>query len=55
MFLNRYECSRCDCAWSDVLTCEADDNCPACGLRHIAPEDSFAFDDGCDVAQQEAA
>ena len=43
MFLNHYECPRCDCAWSDAWSCQVDDDCPACGLRHISPEDSFEF------------
>ena len=55
MFLNHYECPRCDCAWSDAWVCQADDDCPACGLRHISPEGSFEFDDDCDVEQAEAA
>jgi hypothetical protein len=55
MFLNHYECPRCDCAWSDTWTCQADDDCPACGLRHIAPEYSSEFDDDCAVAREEAA
>jgi hypothetical protein len=55
MFLNHYECPRCDCAWSDAGSCQIDDDCPACGLRHIAPEYSSEFDDDCPVAQEEAA
>jgi hypothetical protein len=55
MFLNRYECPRCDCAWSDARVCQVDDDCPACGLPHIFPKDSFEFDDAGDVAQAEAA
>ena len=55
MFLNHYEYPRCDRAWSDAWVCQADDNCPACGLRHISPEDSSEFDDNCDVEQTEAA
>jgi hypothetical protein len=55
MFLNRYECPRCDCAWSDALACQVDDDCPACGTRHVSPEECFEFDDGCDVEQAEAA
>jgi len=53
--LNHYECPRCDCAWSDAWVCQVDDDCPACGLRHISPEDSFAFDDDFNVEQAEAA
>jgi len=55
MFLNHYECPRCDCAWSDAWSCQVDDDCPACGQRHISPEGSFEFDDACDVEQAEAA
>ena len=55
MFLNHYECPRCDCAWSDAWSCQVDDDCPACGLRHISPEGSFEFDDDCDVELAEAA
>ena len=55
MFLNHYECPRCDCAWSDAWSCQVDDDCPTCGLRHISPEGSFEFDDDCDVEQAEAA
>jgi hypothetical protein len=54
MFLNHYECPRCDRAWSDACVCQDDDDCPACGLPHISPEDSFEFDDNCDVEQAEA-
>ena len=55
MFLNYYECPRCDCAWSDVWSCQVDDDCPACGRRHISPEGNFEFDDDRDVEQAEAA
>jgi hypothetical protein len=36
-------------------SCQVDDDCPACGQRHISPEGSFEFDDACDVEQAEAA
>jgi hypothetical protein len=55
MFLNHYECPRCDCAWSDAWSCQVDDDCPGCGLRHISPEYSSEFDDDCAVAQEAAA
>jgi hypothetical protein len=55
MFLNHYECPRCDCTWSDALTCQAADDCPACGLGHVPPQDSLAFDDGRELEQAEAA
>ncbi len=54
MFLNHYECPGCDCAWSDAWVCQLVDDCPACGLRHITPENSLEFDDDCD-REQEAA
>ena len=54
MFLNRYECPRCDCAWSDAWACQVDDDCPACGTRHVSPKDSFEFDDDCDVEREAA-
>jgi hypothetical protein len=40
MLTNHYECPRCACAWSDTWSCQVDDDCPACGLRHISPADS---------------
>jgi hypothetical protein len=40
MFLNHYECPHCNTAWSDTWSCQVDDDCPHCGLRHIAPTDS---------------
>jgi len=40
MFLNHYQCPRCDHEWSDEWSCQCDDDCPACGLRHISPADS---------------
>jgi hypothetical protein len=36
MFINHYECPRCNHAWSS----QCDDDCPACGCRHISPIDS---------------
>ena len=40
MFLNHYECPRCDYEWSDAWSCQVDDDCPDCGLRRIFPTDS---------------
>lgn len=45
MFLNHYQCPRCDHAWSDEWSCQCDDDCPACGLRHLSPIDSEDVDD----------
>ncbi len=38
--LNHYTCPRCAEVWSDEWDCMADDDCPACGLRHISPHDA---------------
>ena len=40
MFINYYQCPRCDCEWSDIWSCQSDDDCPECGCRHITPIDS---------------
>ena len=55
MFLNHYECPRCEGAWSDVWSCQADDDCPHCGLRHISPENSLEFDEETELEQEAAA
>jgi Arc/MetJ-type ribon-helix-helix transcriptional regulator len=39
-FRNFYRCVRCDNAWDDVWSCQCDDDCPACGARHISPYQS---------------
>jgi hypothetical protein len=51
MFINHYECPRCACAWSDTWSCMCDDDCPACGYRHITPTDSE--DAGNDTPDEE--
>jgi hypothetical protein len=45
MFINHYECPRCECCWSDRWSCTVDDDCPSSGLRHIAPDDIEDADD----------
>jgi hypothetical protein len=35
------------------LVLQAADDCPACRLRHISPEEGYEFDD--DIEQEEAA
>ena len=40
MFLNHDQCPRCTYEWSDECSCQCDDECPACGLRHICSTDS---------------
>lgn len=40
LFLNHYKCPDCGYAWDDEWTATCDDDCPACGARHISPESS---------------
>lgn len=37
MFINFYKCPRCGHEWTDEWDCMCDDDCPACGNRHITP------------------
>ena len=37
MFRNFYQCARCGHEWEDVWECQCDDDCPACGARHMSP------------------
>jgi predicted nucleic acid-binding Zn-ribbon protein len=37
LFRNHYQCLRCGHEWEDVWDCQCDDDCPACGARHISP------------------
>jgi transcription initiation factor IIE alpha subunit len=39
-FINYYECPRCHEKWTDTWSCQADDDCPKCGFRHVSPYDS---------------
>jgi hypothetical protein len=39
-FRNHYECPRCGRKWTDEWSCMCDDDCRACGNRHISPHDS---------------
>ena len=36
-FRNFYRCARCEHEWSDEWTATCDDDCPACGARHMSP------------------
>ena len=36
-FRNYYHCARCGQHWSDVWPAQCDDDCPACGARHMSP------------------
>lgn len=40
-YQNCYECPRCATTWEDEWDCQCDDDCPACGMRHISPFESF--------------
>lgn len=39
-FANHYQCARCANEWTDEWSCTCDDDCPACGARHMSPLDS---------------
>jgi hypothetical protein len=39
-FRNHYDCDRCGGSWSDEWSCTCDDDCPACGARHMSPTES---------------
>ena len=44
MLLNRYEWPHCECTWSDTWACQVDDDCLACGVRRVSPDESLEFD-----------
>ena len=37
LFRNFYRCDRCGHEWTDVWSATCDDDCPACGARHLSP------------------
>lgn len=39
-FRNHYACPQCGFTWQDTWTATCDDDCPACGKRHISPTHS---------------
>jgi len=39
-FVNSYRCPECDHEWSDQWSATCEDDCPACGKRHITPYES---------------
>jgi hypothetical protein len=39
-FRNYYQCERCDNKWADDWSSKCDDDCPACGARHMTPSHS---------------
>lgn len=49
MFLNHYECPRCNCKWSDEWDATCDDDCPKCGNRHISPTHSEDIPTDCET------
>lgn len=40
LFRNDYRCPRCGHEWTDVWSATCDDDCSACGCRHISPRRS---------------
>lgn len=49
-FRNHYHCYRCDLEWRDEWSCQCDDDCPACGARHVSVAES---DDMTTVVEEE--
>jgi hypothetical protein len=45
MFRNFYHCPRCGHDWTDEWPAQCDDDCPACGCRHISPHKSEDVED----------
>lgn len=39
-FRNFYRCPQCETEWEDEWDSTCDDDCPACGCRHISPYQS---------------
>ncbi|MEX0806974.1 MAG: hypothetical protein WD688_27170 [Candidatus Binatia bacterium] len=39
-FHNHYQCARCGAKWTDEWSAMCDDDCRACGARHMSPYDS---------------
>jgi hypothetical protein len=39
-YRNHYRCARCDYEWSDEWSCTCEDDCSACGTRHMTPYNS---------------
>ena len=48
LFRNFYRCDRCGHEWTDDWSATCDDDCPACGARHMSPYKSE------DIAESEA-
>lgn len=43
---NYYICPDCGYEWEDEWDCDCDDDCPACGCRHVSPYRSEDIDTG---------
>lgn len=46
LFCNYYRCCRCNHEWTDDWSAQCDDDCPACGARHMSPYKSEDVEDG---------
>jgi len=44
-FRNHYKCARSGHEWTDMWSAMCDDDCPACGARHMSPIKSEEADD----------
>jgi rubrerythrin len=40
LFVNHYRCPACQHEWANSWDSTCDDDCPACGNRHISPHHS---------------
>jgi hypothetical protein len=49
-FRNHYKCDRCGTEWSGVWPAIVEDDCPACGARHIPPYKTEDADDNDNTA-----
>jgi predicted nucleic acid-binding Zn-ribbon protein len=52
---NYYRCASCGFEWTDVWSCQCDDDCPQCGARHMSPyksEDQEELRGGSDTASE---
>ncbi|WP_414833254.1 hypothetical protein [Afifella sp. YEN Y35] len=48
-FHNYYKCHQCGEKWTDDWSAMCDDDCPACGARHISP---YISDDLTEIIAQ---
>jgi predicted nucleic acid-binding Zn-ribbon protein len=52
LFRNFYRCDRCGHEWTDVWSATCDDDCPACGARHMSPAKSEVMTTQTELNQQ---